>query len=657
MQPAPNVLNAEFLSVTDGVAHAPFVFTIAGAVNHFSPTSSLKHFGAKQWRSIHQPLVHLSSVGHGVFKTIASFPVSDVTEVNVGLKVSGEFLLLTRTGTVDAYQAPDWARLTHEMTQDAKPLCSADLQQLRQHLDRQWARAIEVAGSARRLKALLTCWQEQGVHYIRARLLAALGAHADTSTVNLVRSAGSRSAAVYNWLCVAEPLRTIRHTALKLEPALLTHAICHRSACTDQLLRAADQQAPLRAVIRQAFGLNHAEVRFLNRVIGAREVSVEVFETLMRHIASLPPEVRPSSFRGATALAMTHRRRMLDGLAFLFPERLCKALGPVTTLQHRQAAQKTWRRYVIEHHRAAVDGSTRGIFDPKADWVWDEDPDLEDGGEDAQGDQGWPALDEQDDFEFQVAGLTADDFFEEWLLGLPYQVRSAIHLKLCRLSVRKRIGYIEHWRYALLVSLKRNTVLHKVLPTLVASTARTFGFTAVPGQVSEFITAIELDAWNDATWLFVPLVSRASFELTAEELCNCADDPSLITAALVVRAFYARLKCLRTGEDTLIEFEIEECDQHATASSAAAPDGLTFSITQHSGINNRLASNASLAKAVQFLAWLNQQFGATARGRHLATLRRQIRSDVSTHLIQHRKEIIHTAAVRVHNQGLRWSPR
>jgi hypothetical protein len=84
---------------------------------------------------------------------------------------------------------------------------------------------------------------------------------------------------------------------------------------------------------------------------------------------------------------------------------------------------------------------------------------------------------------------------------------------------------------------------------------------------------------------------------------------------------------------------------------------LTFSIIQHSGINNRLASDASLAKAVQFLAWLTQQFGSTARGRHLAALRRQIQSDVSAHLIQHRKEIIHAAAVRVHKQGLRWSPR
>lgn len=223
--------------------------------------------------------------------------------------------------------------------------------------------------------------------------------------------------------------------------------------------------------------------------------------------------------------------------------------------------------------------------------------------------------------------------------------------------MRKRIGYIEHWRYALLVSLQRNTVLHKVLPTLVASTAQTFGFTAASGQAPEFITAIELDAWNDAEWLFVPLVSRASFELTAEKLCNCADDPSFITDALVVRAFYVRLKCFRTGEDTLIEFEIEECTQGATSSSAVASDGLTFGITQHSGINNRLASDASLAKAVQFLAWLNQQFGATARGKHLAALRRQIQSDVSTHLIQHRKEIIHIAAVRVHNQGLRWSPR
>lgn len=657
MPSASNILNADCLSVTAGAAQAPLVFTIAGAVHHFSPTSSLKHFGAQQWRSIQQPLVHLASAGHGAFKAMASFPVSDVTEVHVGLTVNGEFLLLTRTGPVDAYQAPDWARLAQEMTQEAKPLCSADLQQLHQHLDRQWARAIEVAGSARRLKALLTCWHEPGVHFIRARLLAALGAQADVGTVSLVRSAGSRSAAVYNWLCVAEPLRTMRHAALKLEPALLTHAISHRSACTDQLLRAADQQAPLRTVIRQVFGLNHGEVRYLNRVIGAREVSVEVFDTLMRHIASLPPEVRPGSFRGATALAMTHHRRMRDGLAFLFTERLCQALGPVTALQHRQAAQRTWRRYVIEHHRAAGDGSTRGMFDPKADGVWTDDPDLEDGGDDAQGDQGWPALDEQDDFEFQVAGLTADDLFEEWLLGVSHEVRSAIHLKLCRLSVRKRIGYIEHWRYALLVSLQRNTALHKVLPTLVASTAQTFGFTAVPGQAPEFITAIELDAWNDAAWLFVPLASRSSFERTAEELCNCADDPSLITDALVVRAFYVRLKCLGTGEDTLIEFEIEECAQGATASSAVASGGLSFTITQHSGIGNRLASDASLAKAVQFLAWLNLQFGATARGRHLAALRRQIQSDVSDHLVQHRKEIIHAAAVRVHNQGLRWSPR
>lgn len=78
-----------------------------------------------------------------------------------------------------------------------------------------------------------------------------------------------------------------------------------------------------------------------------------------------------------------------------------------------------------------------------------------------------------------------------------------------------------------------------------------------------------------------------------------------------------------------------------------------FTVAQHLGINNKAVSKASMAKAGQILAWLNQQFGATQRGTVLAAARRKIQAALARHLAVHRSGLIRAAAARIHRQGLR----
>ncbi|OOG53199.1 hypothetical protein [Polaromonas sp. C04] len=196
--------------------------------------------------------------------------------------------------------------------EQAGPLGSADQRLLRQHLDRQWARALQATHGAPRLKALLTRWQARGIHLAMAQILAAHAVYADPHAVHLLRSAGSRSIAVYNWLCATKIYRVTRCAALRLEPAWMAHAVCHRGACTDRLLEAIDLREPLRAMIRQGFGLSHGEIRYLNRVVGAREISAERFEILIRHVVPLPPQARPTTFNGVVALAEMYNQLMRD---------------------------------------------------------------------------------------------------------------------------------------------------------------------------------------------------------------------------------------------------------------------------------------------------------------------------------------------------------
>ena len=108
---------------------------------------------------------------------------------------------------------------------------------------------MELASGTRRLSTLLTCWREQGVHFVEVGIVTALYNLAQPAAVRLLRSEGSRSGGVYNWLCVLPPLQATRHAALLVEPAFVANALCRRGAVTERLLKAVDARAPLRSII------------------------------------------------------------------------------------------------------------------------------------------------------------------------------------------------------------------------------------------------------------------------------------------------------------------------------------------------------------------------------------------------------------------------
>ncbi|OOG51182.1 hypothetical protein [Polaromonas sp. C04] len=639
-----------------GAAGAPTVWTLAGILSHFVAARSLQRAGAQQLGRIQRPLAWLQEFRHGAFRAISLFPVSDSEQVLVGVQWTGEFSILSGHNLRGTDPLPDWNLLEASLMERARPLGSADQRLLRQHLDRQWARALQAAHGAPRIKALLARWQAHGIHLAMTQILAAHGAYADPHAVHLLRSVGSRSIAVYNWLCATKILRSTRCAALRLEPTFVAHAVCHRGACTDRLLEAIDLREPLRAVIRQGFGLGHGEIRYLNRVVGAREVSAERFAILIRHIAPLPPQARPTTFNGVLALAAAYDQRMLDSLSFLFPAGLCRALGPVTTRVHRQAVHRTWARFALQHQRLHPNGSTPPTPDDALDWLSTNEEDLEDEIDLVPLLQGWGEADEPDtgnEVDWRSSGPTSDELFEEWLLALPFEATRSIHLQLCRLSVARRAAYVRHWRCTLPESLQLCTAMLAVAPALVAGIAHTHGVGMGHGQTVQFITPSELDAWNDAAWRVSALTCADDFARAASELGNCVDDPAYFYRALALDALYIRLTATATGEETLIEFAMGEAATGKDSAGSAGAVGMGFTIAQHLGINNAEPSRASQAKAVQILGWLNRQFGATQRGTALAAAHREIQAALARHLTVHRSGLIRAAAARIHKQGLR----
>ncbi|MDR3454607.1 MAG: hypothetical protein P4L96_17710 [Rhodoferax sp.] len=635
-----------------GAAGAPTIWTLAGILSHFVPARSLHRAGAQRSGCLQRPLAWLQVFRHGAFKAISVFPVRDDAQVVVGIQWAGQFLILSGAGPVGTNELPDWNLLEASLMEQARPLGNADQRLLRQHLARQWARALQAAHGAPRLKSLLTRWQARGIHLAMAQILAAHGAYADSNAVHLLRSVGSRSIAVYNWLCATKILRSTRCAALRLEPAFVAHAVCHRGACTDRLLEAVDRREPLRIVIRQGFGLSHGEIRYLNRVVGAREVSAERFKILIRHVAPLPPQARPRTFNGVLALAAAYDQRMLDSLSFLFSAELCRALGPVTTRVHRQAVHRTWVRFALQHQRLHPNGSTPPQPEDALDWLSTDEEDLEDEIDLVPLLQGWDEAGEPDagdEVDWRSCGPTSDELFEEWLLALPFDAMCSIHLQLCRLSVARRAVYLRYWRRTLPASLQLCTAMQAVAPALVAGMAHTHGLSVGHGQTVQSVTPSELDAWNGAGWRVSALTCADDFVRAASALGNCVDDPAYFHRALTLVALYLRLSATATGEETLIEFEMAE----AATANPAGTSGIVFTIAQHLGVNNAAASKASVAKAGQILSWLNQQFGATRRSTVLAAARRGIQAALARHLTAHRTELIRVAAARIHRQGLR----
>ena len=633
------------------------VWCIADALRHFAPSTPLHHFGKTQLRSIRRPLAYLCHFDEGMFQAIASFHIDDTKQIDVGVKASGEFVILTHRGEVDAYDEPDWAYLSASLEAEARPLLSLDQLLLSSHLRRQWAVTKEAACGARILSALLARWRKRGAHFIEACIVAALFKLAHPNALRLLRSAGSRSVGVYNWLCVPSPLQAIRHAALLVEPAFVAHALCNPSALTEHLLRAVDAQEPLRSIIVGAFDVAKAQVRFVNVVVGSRELSAGDFEALMRQVAPLAPQVRPVAYNGAVELARIYQHRLAYPLTFLFPERIKQALGPAAVQLHLEAAARTWHRFVSDRHRLGSPSPRRyeNPFDVDAQGVWDADLDF--GDEDGQDltDEDWPAM---------VGGAdrllpdteSSDDCFVEWMLGLPYGDMVQLHLKLCRLSLRKRQAYIEHWRYGLLILLQRLTALPRVVAKLVAGLSKDYGFTAVAGQAVEFITADELAAWNDDQWRVTSLICKESFALAANELENCIDHPTFLSSALILSALYVRLTNLDNGEENLLEVELTPVKSVGLSDGAAQFEGMRFTITEHLSIQNRPASVLSKQRGQAFVDWLNHRFNQTSRGSRIADLQEGIRLATAQHLIAHRWENLSAAAWRVHRQGLRWTP-
>lgn len=640
-----------------GAADAPTVWTVAGILSHFVPARSLHRVGAQQLGCLQRPLARLQVFfRHGAFKAISAFPVRDDAQVVVGIQWTGEFLILSNHDRRDTDSLPAWNLLEASLMERARPLCNADQRLLRQHMVRQWARALQAAHGAPRLKALLARWQARGIHLATANIVAAHAAYADPHAVHLLRSVGSRSIAVYNWLCATKIHRATRCAALRLEPAWVAQAVSHRGACNDRLLEAVDRRDPLRAVIRQGFGLSHGEIRYLNRVVGAREVSAERFETVIRYIAPLPPQARPTTFNGTLALAATYNQRMLDSLSFLFTAGLCRALGPVTTRLHRQAVQRTWARFALQYQRPGRNETSATTSEDALDWLSTDEEDLEDEIDLVPLQQGWDDAGEPDagdEVDWISSGPTSDELFEEWLLALPFEAMRSTHLQLCRLSVARRAAYVLHWRCALPASLQVCAAMLAVAPALVAGMAQAHGLSVGQGQTVQFVTPAELQAWDDAAWRVSALTCADDFVRAASALGNCVDDPSYFHRALALDALYIRLSATATGEETLIEFEMAEAVTGEAQRGLAGAVGMGFTVAQHLGINNKATSKASIAKAGQILGWLNQQFGAAQRGTALAAVRREIQAALARHLTTHRAELIRAAAACIHKQGLR----
>ena len=317
------------------------VWCIADALRHFAPSTPLHQFGRKQVRSIRRPLAYLKRFDEGTFQAIASFHIDDTKQIEIRVKASGELVILTHQGEIDAYHEPDWACLSHLLEAEGRPLQSQDQLLLRSHLRRQWAVTKEAACGARQLSALLGCWRKRGPHYIKACIVGALFKLAQPDAFRLLRAAGSRSMRVYNWLCVPPPMQAIRYAALLVEPAFVAHALCNPGVMTQRLLCAVDAREPLRSLIVETFDVDKSQVRFLNVVVGSREVNTGEFEVLVRQVATLAPQLRPTAYNGAIELARIYQHRLAYPLTFLFPEPVKQALGPVTAMQHFDAAART----------------------------------------------------------------------------------------------------------------------------------------------------------------------------------------------------------------------------------------------------------------------------------------------------------------------------
>ena len=630
------------------------VWCIADALRHFALSTPLHQCERKQVRSIRRPLAYLKRFDEGTFQAIASFHVDDTKQIEIGVKASGEFVILTHQGEIDAYQEPDWACLGHLLDAEGRPLQSQDQHLLRSHLRRQWAVAKEAASSARQLSALLGYWRKRGPHYIEACIVAALFKLAQPDAFRLLRAAGSRSVGVYSWLCVPPPLQAIRYAALLVEPAFVAHALCNSGVTTQRLLCAVDDQEPLRSIIVDAFDVDKSQVRFLNAVVGSREVCTEEFEVLIRQVATLAPQVRPATYNGAIELARIYQHRLAYPLTFLFPEPIKQALGPATNMQHFDAAARTWYRFVGDRQRLGRSDlrSDENPFDVDAQGVWQVDPDFDDDEAQQLTDEEWPEMVGGADRQLRDTE-SADHCFVEWLLGLPHDEMVQVHLKLCRLSLRKRQAYIEHWRYALLVLLQRLTALPRVVVKLVAGLSKEYGFTAVAGQAVEFITADELAAWNDDQWRLTILTCQEAFTEAADELDNCVGDSAFLSSALRLSALYVRLTNVRNGEDTLLEAELIPIESLITSDGSAHLGGVRFNLTAHLRTSNRPVSLLSKQKGQEFVDWLNQRFNCSRRGKRIADLQKQIKLATDQYLLMNRWKKLNNAAWLVHRQGLR----
>lgn len=118
-------------------------------------------------------------------------------------------------------------------------------------------------------------------------------------------------------------------------------------------------------------------------------------------------------------------------------------------------------------------------------------------------------------------------------------------MKLCRLSLIKRLAYIQHWPYAVLLSLQRLTALPQVVETLVAGLSEEFSFATASGQMAEFITADEVHDWHDYQCRLTCITYRESFRVAADELENCIDDLAYLYHALTLGSLYVRLTAVR----------------------------------------------------------------------------------------------------------------
>jgi hypothetical protein len=630
------------------------VWCIADALRHFAPSTPLHHFGKTQLRLIRRPLAYLKRFDEGTLQAIASFHIDDTKQIEIGIKASGEFVILTHEGEIDAYHEPDWASLGQLLVAEGRPLQSQDQLLLGSHLRRQWAVAKEAASSARQLSSLLGCWRKRGPHHIEACIVAALFKLAQPDAFRLLRAAGSRSVGVYNWLCVPPPLQAIRYTGLLIEPTFVAHALCNPGLTTQRLLCAVDDQEPLRSIILDAFDVDKSQVRFLNAVVGSREVSTGQFEILVRQVATLAPQLRPTAYNGAIELARIYQHRLAYPLTFLFAEPIKQALGPATVIQHLDTAARTWYRFVAERQRLGRLGlrSDENPFDVDAQSVWQDYPDFDDLDTLHPTDEEWPDMVGGADRQLRDTE-SADQCFIEWLLGLPCDEMVQLHLKLCRLSLRKRQAYIEHWRYALLVLLQRITALPRVVVKLVAGLSKEYGFTAVAGQTVEFITADELAAWNDDQWRLTILTCQEAFTEAANELDNCVGNATFLSSALTLSVLYVRLTNIRSGEDTLLEAELIPVESLITSDGSAHIGGVRFNLTAHLRTRNRPVSLLSKQKGQEFVNWLNHQFNCTRRGRRIAELQEEIKLATAHYLHANRWKKLNAAAWLVHRQGLR----